>query len=120
MSTKTTDHTIDFEKLKRKHKRVIRVSIDRPTGNDVDDGKGNSIPEIESIDFAFRAPDRRVLAAAAKFGTTDPIKSTEVLVDSLLIEGPRELLDEDIQVWLAVGEQLQKSIEPYSGRLKNY
>ena len=117
----------EFAALRLKHPRALEVEVDVPTGRtltdedglDVLNDDGKPVPETELVRFLFKPVNRQVMAAATKVGQRDPLKSVEVLMDTLYLAGPKARLDEDFRLWQSVGVALQEAVGPYDARLKN-
>lgn len=94
-----------IEKHKRKYGEIYLVEVE---------GREPGDPPLE---FLFRRPDRKTMAAAAKFAATDPYMATEIMVKNCLLEGDEKALEEP-DVMAAVATQFEEIQKPRAARLK--
>lgn len=99
-----TDRVV--EKLKREHGKLHLVEVAGETDGDV--------PHF----FVLRQPDRKVMAAAAKVGHTDPFEAGSIVIRNCLVWGDSHLLD-DMSIFAAVSEQFERVNKARAATIKN-
>lgn len=74
-------------------------------------------PDGERLEYLFKQPDRKVLAAAGKFAASDPMRAAEVMMDNCILEGDKKQL-EDVAVFTAVAAQFEEINKPREAAIK--
>lgn len=99
-----TDRVI--ETLKRQHGKLHLVEVAGETDDD------------SPLYFVLRQPDRKVMAAAAKLGHSDPFEAGSIIIRNCLVWGNADLLD-DMSVFAAVSEQFERVNKARAASIKN-
>lgn len=93
-------------KLKREHGKLHLVEVAGETDGDA--------PHF----FVLRQPDRKVMAAAAKVGHTDPFEAGSIIIRNCLVWGDAGLLD-NMSIFAAVSEQFERVNKARAASIKN-
>lgn len=100
---KITDEQI--QKHKARHKNIYLITVEGET------------KEEENIEFLFKQPDRKILAAAGKFAASNPLQAADIMMQSCLLEGDKNAL-EDTAVFTAVAAQFEEINKPRESAIK--
>lgn len=88
-----------IEQWKKKHGRVFLM-------------------EVNDLQFYFRKPDMRTMAAVTKLGANDPMQATIVFFSNTLLNKEMMEYKEDVDVMSAIAPQLEKLVENYTVKVK--
>ncbi len=103
-STNNEPQSLNVEALKQKHGAVYLIEVDNPGG--------------DPFQFFLKKPDRIIMSAVAKLGSTDPLRAASTLIENCLLAGDKKLLD-DITIFSAVSEQFETVIQARKATIKN-
>lgn len=73
--------------------------------------------EDELIKGYFKKPDRKSIAAAAKFVESDPIKASEIVFSNSFIGGDKRIKDDD-EAFFAASRQLKTLFKKRVAKIK--
>jgi hypothetical protein len=96
---KASDVTQDqIDKWKKEHGKVFKITVEDKTG-------------------FFKKPDRRTLAAAMKFGSSDPMKFNETIAKNCWLGGDEEL-NKDDDYFMGAATQFGEMIKMKEAEIK--
>ncbi len=103
---KTNNETpsLNVDALKAKYGAVYLIEVDNPDG--------------DPHQFYLKKPDRIIMGAVAKLGSSDPFRAASTLIENCLLAGDKKLL-EDMSIFSAVSEQFETVNQARKATIKN-
>jgi hypothetical protein len=88
-----------IERLTRQHGELMLVTVEAEAEGETD------------LHFWFKKPDRKIMSAMLAVAQRDAMEGTAVLFRNCLINKDMEVWAEDVDVFLAVAEQLDRLVK---------
>lgn len=98
--------TVQIEKAKKQHGRLMLVETTGPDG--------------EALAFWFRRPDMKVMGAVTKLLQSDPLQANLVLFRNCLINQELVKWADDVEVMMAVMPHIERIMEVRAAEVRNF